>query len=100
MLSLLLTTGTAYNRNADDDMLMRQAALEIESEYLKSEIKQLKSSLSAKDEIEKILKEKGKHRSNSRENISVCILITVSFSSNVSFTYSPTFCCQRENNWL
>ena len=90
-LSLLLTTGLANVRNGEDDMLVRQAALEIESEYLKDEIQQLESSLSAKDEIEKKLKEKGKHRSSPRDLVleSISSLIkNVCFSSKVYFT-----CC-------
>ena len=65
---VITVAGPTRNRNDKDNLLVRQTALEIESEYLKTEINQLKSSLSAKDEIEKKLKEKGKHRSSPREN--------------------------------
>ena len=49
-------TGPALKRNDEDDLIVRQTALEIENEYLKAEIKHLETSLSAKDEE---LKESG-----------------------------------------
>ena len=58
-------TGPALNRNDEDDLVVRQTALEIENEYLKAEIKELESSLSAKDEE---FKESGKKLLTKKSN--------------------------------
>ena len=60
-------------------MFVRQAALEIENEYLKAEVKQLKS---AKDKVEKKLKEKGKHL------ITVCFILRL-VRKNIQFLLYP-----------